>query len=460
MLPIAVIPLCQSCGILQSLRRAEVRPSVAAPLVLPEATEGPAAGTRSNGSKWIAAAGGSEFAAEGVGSFTNKDCGLAGKQLGEWTWAPAASGFKTVGICVLPGASCRAEQGPASGCLPGCCLATAPLDRAFIELPSSFEAAPTAPNDVTCPATLTDNVCLHSASPNRAGAVFILRSQTDPPMEKPDSLETSKRIERVLFDFEELKLRWAAAHARVAEKTRLPARELPPANPDDLELLRRRVTELESALQAASLRLAEQGAKVKAQASIELGPLPVPAPAKPAAAAAAKGKELRHEAMMRYLMEKLEETLTDRRRYFDRYTTLRELVLSRSSLPHVAESAARASGEALSEMESKWILSDQALLEARLLRARGRHRSLFESVRRKEYQVDEALRCAEARRPTDAAREELFQRLGVLPAPAVWRWAGKETLHAWGSGDWHRLFSQAVGPHWADSMFEMLEFWG
>ncbi|CAE7820397.1 unnamed protein product [Symbiodinium sp. CCMP2592] len=339
-------------------------------------------------------------------------------------------------------------------------------------------------------------------------------------MEKPDSLETSKRIERVLFDFEaevfvlafsssaavntraprwrmsilvsfesqvaageevllangqcyaELKLRWAAAHARVAEKTRLPAREPPPANPDDLELLRRRVTELESALQAAILRLVEQGAKVKAQASIELGHLPVPAPAKPAAAAAAKGEERRHEATMRYLMEKLEETLTDRRRYFDRYTTLRELVLSRSSLPHVAESAARASGEALSEMESKWILSDQALLEARLLRARGRHRSLFESVRRKEYQVDEALRSAEARRPTDAAREELFQRLGVLPAPAVWRWAGKEILHAWGSGDCHRLFlngSQAVGPHGADnsplvtasySMFEMLEFWG
>ncbi|CAE7455267.1 unnamed protein product [Symbiodinium microadriaticum] len=247
-------------------------------------------------------------------------------------------------------------------------------------------------------------------------------------MAKPDSLETSKRIERVLFDFEELKLRWASAHARVAEKPRLPAREPAPANSDDLELLRRRVTELESALQAASLRLAEQGAKAKArasEASIERGPLSVPTGAKPTDAAAANGEELRQEAMIRYLMEKLEETLTDRRRYFDRYTTLRELVLSRSSLPHVAESAARASSEALSEMESKWILSDQALLEARLLRARGRHRSLFESVRRKEYLVEEALRSAEARRPTDAAREELLQRLGVLPAPAVWRWAGK-----------------------------------
>lgn len=105
MLPIAVIPLCQSCGILQSLRRAEVRPSVAAPLVLPEATEGPEAMALS-GSQLLVAL-----------SSRLKVWDLSQtRQLGEWTWAPAASGFKTVGICVLPGASCRAEQGPASGC--------------------------------------------------------------------------------------------------------------------------------------------------------------------------------------------------------------------------------------------------------------------------------------------------------------------------------------------------------
>ncbi|CAE7678201.1 unnamed protein product [Symbiodinium pilosum] len=133
-----------------------------------------------------------------------------------------------------------------------------------------------------------------------------------------------------------------------------------------------------------------------------------------------------HRAVINYLVEKLEETLTDRRRYFERYTTLREMVLTRSSLPCGNESSQRTAAEALAEMESKWVLSDQALLEARLLRARGRHRRLFEAVRRKESQVEEVLKCAEARRAADAAREELLQQLGALPAPAVWRWGEKE----------------------------------
>ncbi|CAE7041345.1 unnamed protein product [Symbiodinium natans] len=267
-------------------------------------------------------------------------------------------------------------------------------------------------------------------------------------MAKADPLETSKRIERALFDFEELKLRLASAHAGAAERSRPPAEVEPaPALPDVLEPLRRRVTELESALQAATLRRAEL--QRCAPAADAEGGLSTSSPSPPAASKGGEDGELRtHEAIISYLMEKLEETLTDRRRYFDRYTTLRELILTRSTLPHVAESSTRAAGEALSEMESRWILSDQALLEARLLRARGRHRRIFEAVRRKEYQVDEALRRAEARRPVDAAQPgELLQRLGALPQPAAWRWGEKGSEFPWSAlrlSRWPFQVSQVV----------------
>eukprot|EP00913_Durusdinium_trenchii_P010692 g10032.t1 len=184
----------------------------------------------------------------------------------------------------------------------------------------------------------------------------------------------------------ELKLRLAAGRcrdaataARSAAALRGEAAAFDEAPEEAVEVLRRRVLELETALQLATLRGAE----------------------------------------------------SDRS---SGYLVVRELALARSqkepNLPVLSDaSRSLRDGRAppqqvLAELEKVWLPSDQALLEARVWRARGRHRRLFMELRETErwsgsqrwsgeLQAEELLKHCEHSRRFDASRLELLRTLAA-----------------------------------------------
>ncbi|CAL1149221.1 unnamed protein product [Cladocopium goreaui] len=246
---------------------------------------------------------------------------------------------------------------------------------------------------------------------------------------------TAEKAEKALFELEELKLRLAAGRCndeRSVDATTSCTAALPlglraPEKPVDaasLELLRRRVLELETALQLATLRAAPESGQAHT---------PDPALLQRISAAVPSGstgtaKQPPGPAIFSYLTEKLDESLEDRRRFFERYLVVRELALARSqkesTLPLLADASrslrdGRAPpSQVLAELEKAWLPSDKALLEARVWRARGRHQRLFMELRQKELQAEELLRRCELSRQLDAPRMELLHLLG---APK-WRW--------------------------------------
>ncbi|CAJ1440082.1 unnamed protein product [Effrenium voratum] len=188
---------------------------------------------------------------------------------------------------------------------------------------------------------------------------------------------------------------------------------------------------LETALQAAVLR---RSALAEAQPQPSPGLLaPVRLPQR--RPQRAEGPQPPGPAVLNYFKEKLDECLEDRRRFFERYLLLRELCLSRAcGLPQLRPAVSQpcrgdkpTPEEVLAEWERTWLPSDQALLEARVLRARARHRRFFEEVRAKEMRAEALLRQGEESRGLDAERLQLLQRLtgcGTAAGSAAWRWRG------------------------------------
>ncbi|CAK9038313.1 unnamed protein product [Durusdinium trenchii] len=191
--------------------------------------------------------------------------------------------------------------------------------------------------------------------------------------------QAEEAAEKALFELEELKLRLAAGRcrdaataARSAAALRGEAAAFDEAPEEAVEVLRRRVLELETALQLATLRGAESDRVPKVS-----GPSPaaLAASAASAAAAAESRRTVKLEpgaAVFDYLTEKLDESLEDRRRFFERYLVVRELALARSqkepNLPVLSDaSRSLRDGRAppqqvLAELEKVWLPSDQALV--------------------------------------------------------------------------------------------------
>mmetsp|Transcript_43412 Transcript_43412/g.71588 ORF Transcript_43412/g.71588 Transcript_43412/m.71588 type:complete len:265 (+) Transcript_43412:29-823(+) len=258
---------------------------------------------------------------------------------------------------------------------------------------------------------------------------------------------TAEKAEKALFELEELKLRLAAGRCNdersvdiTFRTAALPVGLRAPAKPVDaasLELLRRRVLELETALQLATLRAAPESGQVHAPDPALLQRISAAAVPSTGSTGTGTAKQPPGPAIFSYLTEKLDESLEDRRRFFERYLVVRELALARSqkepTLPLLADASrtlrdGRAPpSQVLAELEKAWLPSDKALLEARVWRARGRHQRLFMELRQKELQAEELLRRCELSRQLDAPRMELLHLLG---APK-WRWRkGRQTAES------------------------------
>eukprot|EP00434_Breviolum_minutum_P017385 symbB.v1.2.015352.t1/scaffold1140.1/size135646/3 len=242
----------------------------------------------------------------------------------------------------------------------------------------------------------------------------------------------AEKAEKALFELEELKLRLAAGRCSDTQRSveisttsstavGLTACSEPLETVTSLDVLRRRVLELETALQVATLRAAPQTVQADPELLQRIS----------AASAVTPATAVRlppGPAVFSYFTEKLDESLEDRRRFFERYLVVRELALARSqkepNLPVLSDASrslrdGRAPpSEVLGELEKAWLPSDQALLEARIWRARGRHQRLFMELRQKELQAEELLRCCALSRELDAPRMELLHLLGV----PKWRW--------------------------------------
>ncbi|CAJ1345982.1 unnamed protein product [Effrenium voratum] len=200
---------------------------------------------------------------------------------------------------------------------------------------------------------------------------------------------------------------------------------------------------LETALQAAVLR---RSALAEAQPQPSAGLLaPVRLPQR--RPQRAEGPQPPGPAVLNYFKEKLDECLEDRRRFFERrYLLLRELCLSRAcGLPQLRPAVSQpcrgdkpTPEEVLAEWERTWLPSDQALLEARVLRARARHRRFFEEVRAKE-------RCGRRRCCARAKKAVGWTRSGSSCCSGS-RAAGRPPAPPRGAGGAHSSSAPAPAP--------------